>query len=405
MFNAKRLYMERLSNHIKELSRYLRYIFTGHLVIAMFFIVSAMAFYYQRWLEELPLSFPAGWVISIILGLVAIYSPIQTLLKRADLVFLLPTEHKLMPYFYRSFIYSYVTQLYLFVLVSAALAPLFFAAYGSSSSQNFFILILILAIIKVLSLLANWWMHKIRDKRIRAIDLGVRYIAVVIFIYFMLEQAVLFSMVVLFLIAGLFSYNYYLSEKKKAINWDILIVQDHKRMRAFYRLANMFTDVPHLEKQIKKRHLLVRLLTKGFSLKKDNIYAYLYRITTIRSTEYLGIYLRLILIGGILIYYVPNHWLKLIFACLFLYMMLIQMVPLWKHHQLLVWTDIYPISTSLRQASFIKWMQQLILVPWVIFSLLLLILGSISMAGLFVIIAGAGIFVILPNYLRRKIVV
>src|SRR5699024_10644153 len=110
------LFAKRLSAHIKELSRYLRYILTGHIIIAMVFIVSAMSVYYQRFLENLPPAFPSAWVIAIVLGSVAAYSPIQTLLKKADVIFLLPAEDRLAGYFRRTLVYSYIAQLYLFVL-------------------------------------------------------------------------------------------------------------------------------------------------------------------------------------------------------------------------------------------------------------------------------------------------
>lgn len=42
MLNAKEFFFERLKAHVKELNRYLRYILTGHLAIAMFFLFSLL---------------------------------------------------------------------------------------------------------------------------------------------------------------------------------------------------------------------------------------------------------------------------------------------------------------------------------------------------------------------------
>src|SRR5699024_10759210 len=178
---------------------------------------------------------------------------------------------------------------------------------------------------------------------------------------------------------------------------------DYLRMRSFYRLANMFTDVPHLETPIKKRHWLARLLTKQIPFQQDKAYLYLYRLTTVRNGEYLGIYVRLLVIGGLLIYFVPNQWLKLIFALLFIYMMFLQIIPSWKHHATIVWLDLYPTDEKRRKQAFVKWMQQCIAVATIVFSVFILLIGE-WMMGIWMIIASI-IFVLLmiPSYLNKKI--
>lgn len=78
MFDEKQLWKERLGRTVKELSRYLRYIFNGHIVIVMVFLLGTAAFYYQEWIKTLPDDFPAAAVIAIILALLVTYSPIYT---------------------------------------------------------------------------------------------------------------------------------------------------------------------------------------------------------------------------------------------------------------------------------------------------------------------------------------
>ena len=59
MFNPVELFKQRLSEHIKLLNRYLRYIFNGHFMIALLFIIITLAIYYQQWLENVKEDFPA----------------------------------------------------------------------------------------------------------------------------------------------------------------------------------------------------------------------------------------------------------------------------------------------------------------------------------------------------------
>lgn len=399
MLDVRKMFMERLSAHFKELSRYLRYILTGHIMIAMMFMISALSIYYQRFLEDIPAYFPSGWVIAVILGLATVYSPIQTLLKRADIVFLIPAEHQMYDYFRRTLVYSFISQLYLFIIAIVAVAPLYMEVFPDSS---FLWLFLALLVIKAWSLLANWSMLKIRDQQLRLIDQIVRSALVITLVYFYVVQAMMFLLVVTVLLVILFGVNVMVGRRNPSLNWDLLIENDYRRMRQFYRLANMFTDVPHMETEVKKRHLLVRLLIKPLTFTQKDVFAYLYRITTVRSGEYLGIYFRLLVIGGLLVYFIPNQWLKLIFAILFVYMIFLQVAPLWKHHVTIVWLDLYPISLQVRAQAFISWMQRLTLVAAALFIILLVVMSEWLAAACLVVAALLFIRMILPVYLQKK---
>src|SRR5699024_3758123 len=143
------------------------------------------------------------------------------------------------------------------------------------------------------------------------------------------------------------------------------------RMQFFYRFANMFTDVPHLKNKVKKRHWLVSLLPDP-PWKQSSTYDYLYRITFIRGGDYLGMYIRLIVIGGLLIYFVPNLWLKLLFALLFLYMSSFQMMTLYNHHRTVMWLDLYPVEKTVRQQALLKLLLQLAVLQSILFAFIFL---------------------------------
>src|SRR5699024_6819284 len=128
-FSASTLFKDRLSVHIKELSRYLRYILNGHTAIALVFSISVLAVYYQQWLAQLSPNFPAAIIIAVLFGLLASFTPVNTLLKEPDLVFITVSEHKMSAYFRNALTYNYVVQLYIVFLVVAALGPLYFHAF------------------------------------------------------------------------------------------------------------------------------------------------------------------------------------------------------------------------------------------------------------------------------------
>ncbi|WP_186579150.1 ABC transporter permease [Aquibacillus kalidii] len=404
MFNAHQFFMERFSSHLKETSRYLRYIFTGHIVIAMMFMVSALAYYYQRWLAEIPEDFPTAMIIGVAFGLVASYSPVRTMLKEPDLVFLLPAENKMGPYFRNTLIYSFVIQLYMLMLVAAALGPLYFASYPYRSGKSYLLVILVLFILKIWNLLANWWMLKIREPRSRWTDQFIRLLLNIVVFYFFVQGELVLAGIVTLLLFGIFVYNYYLSKQHATIVWDLLVEKDQMRMRTFYRIANMFTDVPQLKVQIKKRHGLVSLAIRNIPFKKENSFDYLYRITSIRSGDYLGMYTRLIAIGGLAIYSVPNTWVKMAFAFLFLYLSAFQLMTLWQHHRTIAWLDLYPLAKELRQRALLSWLMRLMIVQTFIFGLLFLI--NWNLLGLTIVWLGGMVFSYLftQGYVKKRLI-
>jgi len=403
MFNSHEFYKKRLSAHLKETSRYLKYIFNGHIAVAVLFFISALAYYYQQWLTQLPENFPTALIIGISFGLLVSYSPVRTLLQEPDLVFISVAESKMGVYFRNSLIYSFVIQLYLLLLLAAAFGPLYFASYPEREGNVYLLTIGLILIFKIANLLANWWMLKVREPGLRRTDLFIRTILNVVIFYFIIKGDMLFAGITSVLFVTLFLYDYYYSGKQAGVLWDLLVEKDQNRMQAFYRMANMFTDVPHLKNRVKKRKWLVNLVSKGIPLEKGNTYDYLFRISFIRSGDYLGMYVRLIVIGGLFILFVPNLWMKLIFALLFLYLSTFQMMPLYQHHRTNMWLDLYPVELTYKKKAVLKIIHQLSIIQIVIFSLLFLVLQEYI--GFIVALLGGLLFTIVftNGYIKPRL--
>lgn len=402
MFNSHHFFKERFSAHLKETSRYLRYIFNGHIAIAMLFFISALAVYYQKWLQEIPDDFPAAWVISIVFGLIASYSPVRTLLKEPDLVFLIPAEQKMKAYFRNAIAYSFTIQLYLVFLAAAALGPLYTTVFANRAGVVYLITIALLLVFKFANLIANWWMLKVRERDSRLIDTVVRTVLNIAVFYFFISGSMLLTGITTLLFAIVFLYDYQIASKRSGLLWDLLVEKDQSRMQAFYRLANMFADVPHLKSRVKKRHWLVRIVSQ-VPFTRTATYDYLYRITLIRSGDYLGIYMRLVVIGGVLIYVIPPLWLKIIFALLFLYLSSFQMMTLYQHHRTILWLDLYPVSLQIRLQSLLKLLLQLSIVQVILFTAVFIVMGIYI--GAMITFAGGIIFswLFVDGYVKRKL--
>ncbi|WP_117170833.1 ABC transporter permease [Paraliobacillus sediminis] len=402
MFNANQLFRERFRAYLKEKSRYLQYMLNGHTAIAILFFISAGAYYYQQILADLPANFPTAWLMALFFSLVATYSPNQTFLKEADLVFILPAEHRMGVYFRNALLYSYIIQLYLVVLVLAAVAPLYFTSYPGQTASTYMLFGIVLLIVKAWNLIASWWMLKVRDKTSRYIDHFVRFSLQFVLFYFFINGEHMYASITTLILFGVFAYDFYLSNKQNVLAWDLLVEKDRMRMRSFYRLANMFTDVPHLKTQIKKRHALVYLLTSWLPFKQVKTYDYLYRITSLRSGDYFGMYVRLLIIGGVVIYYVPNQWMGVLFGILFLYLTGLQLMAMWRHHRTTLWMDLYPVSIAVRKRSFINWFYQLMLIQTIIYAAVFVLLKD--SAGVAIMLVGGIVFsiVFVQGYVKNK---
>lgn len=403
MFDAKVLFKERLSVYIAETSRYLKYIFNGHIAVAMFFLVSAIAVYYQQWLTTLPKDFPSAWIIAILFGLVASITPVKTLLVEADLVFLIPAEHKLKPYFRNALVFSYIHHLLLSLFVIAAISPLYFHTYAGRGGKVYLLTVIILLVFKAWNLVATWSMLKLRNKNIRLLDQFIRFGLSFVAFFFIIEGEIVFAGIVTVLLACMLLYILLSIKRHSSIAWDILVEKDQHQMQFFYRIANLFTDVPHLKKRFKRRRFLVSLVSH-VPLARKYTYDYLYRITFVRSGDYLGMYVRLIIIGGVLIVFVPNELMKLIFALLFIYMSSFQMTTLYQHYRTNIWLDIYPASLTYRQKSIVNWLYKLTLIQTVIYAVLLLIIQLYLSAGIILIAGIMFTWLFIKLYVEKKVI-
>ena len=136
-----------------------------------------------------------------------------------------------------------------------------------------------------------------------------------------------------------------------------MIQLESNRLQRIYRFINLFTDVPQVAASVKRRKYLDGLLTK---IPKDqgHTYLYLYARRMLRGSEFSGLYLRLVVIGGLLLYFVNEIWFSVGLGALFLYLIGFQLVPLYNQFQYVVMTQLYPVPSQQKT----KALRQLLLV-------------------------------------------
>src|SRR5690625_96863 len=398
MFNSTDLFKDRLREHMMLLNRYLRYIFNGHFMIALLFMIITVAIYYQQWLEQLSPSFPAAIVVAFMFGFVSSYNPIQSFLKEPDKVFLIVKEEQMQPYFHWSLLYNFIFQLYIVLIVSAAAAPLFMQMFSNKTMKDYFVLVVILLLLKGLNMVTNWYMFKVQHTAIRRLDRVIRTFLSITIFYFLLQGS-MFVLAVILLYFALALNNYLLTKRQSSLAWEILIDNDRNRLASFYRFVSMFANVPHLTKRLKKRPLLSRLINRQVPFTHEATFAYLYRLSFIRSSDYLSMYVRLTVLGFIAIYFIPNSWLQVAFVLLFLYMTSFQMIALFEHYRTSIWLDLYPIDKEMRIQTFLTFIYRITIVQTVVFSIVFILLAQYEYFFIALIVG------LLFNYLFTKLYV
>jgi ABC-2 type transport system permease protein len=394
MNNVDNIWKKRIIDYNQELQKYLKYMFNDHLLFVLIFALGGAAFTYNQWVKTLEPSFPAAYIMAFILGLILAWSPVYTFLKEADAVFLLPLENRLSGYFRKSIWISFMFQSYIQLIVLAALMPMYVAVSGNGFKSFFPLLALVLAL-KVWNLYVRWFMLRYQEKEAHWIDSIIRFLLSGSFLLLILSDAPILTTIAVAVIMAGYLFYFYQTTKKKNLKWDLLIHLEQQRMLMFYRIANMFTDVPKLKGKVHRRRWLDFIVKTDF-LQGDS-YRHLYLRSLVRTSEYSGLYMRLTLIGAVLIYTNQSLIVNILTAMLFLYLTGFQLVPMYKRFDYKIWVLIYPLSKELKTSSFKKVLTQSMMIQSIIFALPLIFRG-LWLEGVIILLGGFVFSLLFSSY-------
>ncbi|MED1640412.1 ABC transporter permease EcsB [Bacillus thuringiensis] len=382
--NSTALWKERFRHFLKEVRTYSKYVFNDHLKFIFVFIIGAGAYYYQQWLQTLTSSFPTALVMAVLIGLVLTAGSIQTLLKEADLVYLLPVEEKLKPYFTKAFLFTFMIQLYIIAIVAAALAPLYFQQMKQTGAGYIWI-VLAFVIVKAWNLFVAWEKSFLTDQNIQRADWFIRFILNGLFVYFLVERTSVLVIGGIVLLMVLYLAIMHQMVKGKPLNWEYLISEEGKKMMLLYRIANMFVDVPALKERVSRRKWLDFILS---IIGEKRTYLYLYTRTFLRSGNYFGLYVRLLALGGVILYFIPFLYGRFIVSFIFLYLIGYQLLTLWKHHRMKIWLDLYPVKVDEKKKDFLTLLNVILIIGSVIFTVIFaLATKDFMMTGILLVVS------------------
>lgn len=382
--NSVNLWKKRSNERFKEILRYGRYMFNDHFMLVLLFAFGAGAFYYKDWVETLDATFPTAPIFSIVFGLLLTTGTVITFFKEPDKVFLLPIETELKPYLVRSFILTYIWKAYWVFMVLLVAAPIYVNTIGTGREFLYFAGLTFL--LKGINLWIRWSCEFDSDKETILWDSLIRILlnGAIVFLFIKGSYILFVTSLLIFISYGVY---YHIRAKKSGLPWERLIENEEKRMVFFYQLANLFTDVPHLRNRVKRRKWLDVFLGR-ITFTKHHTYMYLYVRTFFRSGDYFGLFTRLTVIGGFLVWGMAGSYIGYIIAVLFIYLTGFQLLSLWKHHEAIIWTDLYPVSQVERKKAFLKLLVNISLIQNIIFTVLFLTsMEWVKGIGLFALLA------------------
>lgn len=376
--NFSDLLAERKKKHTSKLSRYAKYVFNDHFVIIMFFLFGALAYQYTEFLKAIEPPFVIGklvWIV--ILAATIFFGKLTTLIQAADAVFLAAKEQEWRTYLSKTKSRSmFVPAFIQFDLLGIAMPMLYLNEELS--------LITFAALFAVL-LLLKWIDLCLQEKSFR-INEDVRKHRAALFIFALITLAIgvlLNHWVALgIVLTGLIMLQKTLFQQDRLLDWEKLIQAEEGRVARINRLINLFTDVPSVKNQVRRRKYLDQVV--NILAGKENSYQYLYARAFIRGGNYSGLYVRLCVLGTIILFFTNIPLVNGVLNLLFLYVTGFQLVSLYGQYQEHALVRLYPVALAEKRTAFEKILFQLLGMESVLFAIAT-IFGTNLIVGLIVL--------------------
>ncbi|MFD2703973.1 ABC transporter permease [Salibacterium lacus] len=397
--NIQSLWKDRVQTFWYQAVRYLRLIGNSGFMFSLYALFLAGGYFYPSFMEWLPSSVPVPLLFTLLFAYLLTRCPLRTFLKEGDLVFLLPLENRLKSYFRKSVIYSYVFQSASVVIVFLLLGPLFRDRVADDNLYMYTVLLLLL-VINGWNYASFWAEMRFQEESIRFKHTAGRAVLNAGAGYLLFHGAPLwFPAAVVILMVFVYVFYYYPLLGRHLLKWEVLLQQEQKRLSAFYRFVRSFTDVGYVKTGVKRRRWLSALMDR-WVWNKGSVFLVLFGKSFIRSGEYFGMYIRLILAAGLVMYAFPNDWFRMAAAFLFLYMTSVQLRTLWHHLDVTIWPDLYPVPFEHKQNDFKALVKTLLVIQTSLLTVVYLLTAGSWLPG--VVLFGAGLLFCVVYPLSQK---
>ncbi|WP_105210243.1 ABC transporter permease [Streptococcus suis] len=292
----KALFQKRRRDFIERCSKYLRYVLNDHFVLVLMVFFGFLSLQYRQLLIAFPENtWPIILIVLAISFLILFSSSIATYLEEADQVFLLTKEKEVLEELAAASRRSYLLWSGLQVLVQLLLLPIY-------------------------------------------LKLGLAVWMVVVYI-------------VVLLVAKYFLVKYQLAtyQQQGVLNWSTAIQDEQKRKQTILRFFALFTTVKGISTSVKPRKYLDGILGLVTS---HQMWFNLYLRAFLRAGDYLGLTLRLVFLALLSLIAIEEAWLSLGLVLVFHYLLLFQLLGLYKHYDYQYLIQLYPLDIKAKVKDF-----------------------------------------------------
>ncbi|HEO6305427.1 TPA: ABC transporter permease [Streptococcus agalactiae] len=293
----KKLFNKRRSLFLTQNSKYLRYVFNDHFVLVLMFLSGFLLYQYSQLLKDFPKThWPIIVIVSIIILMLLAMGGIASYLEPTDKQFLLIKEEAI-----KEIINSAKKRTYIFWLVI----------------QTLFLVLISPILIKL--------------------GLSVFMITLLIFGLGIIKWLVITYKVKVF-------YN------NQNLNWDAAINHEQERKQSILKFFSLFTNVKGISTSVKRRSFLDVIL-KLISKTPSRLWTNLFVRAFLRSSDYLGLTIRLVTLNILSVIFVNETYLALALAFVFNYLLLFQLLALGHHFDYQYMNQLYPVRLNAKASQ------------------------------------------------------
>ncbi|MFO8069295.1 MAG: ABC transporter permease [Alkalibacterium sp.] len=394
------LFRNRQSYYYKNLGKYLKYVLNDHFVILLLVLGGATGLAYQNYLDSVQIDAILPRVVLTLVILLIIFSGnIRTLVKPADAVFLLPKEKEFNNIMKRNLVYSLIFHSFYTIVIGFLSIPLLTGIEQMESDEQI-IWILTLMLWKITHGIYSYYslkQHRLKTSRTMRSSISIISLTGIV-------TSIFISVPIGFFIAlatgGLFFLYVFIYTRSENWSWESLIETEQRRTQKIYSIINMFIETPYSKHKVKRLKFLDFFYK--FSVFNQNPEIYFLSRMFVRNYNFSGLYLRLVLIGGIALYFSNNWIINSIISVLFLYLIGFQLIPMRQVFKKTVYFRLYPSTDTDKLNTIQKLLVILLTGSMIVFSLASINNGWVSMIGL-LLINSTFIWLFIYGYLPKRL--
>lgn len=280
------------------------------------------------------------------------------------MLFLPPYEKRMTAYFKRADIYSLSLGLALPAVTSVAVLILLSIGHNLTSIVLFFLMAVLLYFsafnIRRLSVNTDW-----KKWAVTAALIIINFVSLML----VLIQPYLITLGLLFIII----FTVIMKKSSfKTLSWLNYVQYEKEALQQYYQTVSMFTNVKRIDKAFKRRRFLDILLwePKAEKFNKKYMYEYLFYRSFMRDHDLPMIVLRIIILFFIIMFWIGNLYVSLIFSLFGIYLIVLQMSQIYTAQAYLLWPKVWPVSRTYIQDSYIRYSHKVVFVITLLFAVM-----------------------------------